>query len=521
MTSNRRLGVPMGAAGILLLWWAATSRQPQAPVEQTRLAPRVAPVVIAGRSGAAPEVHPDYLPPPEPVLRQSVQRRFSSPASNGAAAAGGPGAEAGNVSPMSAVTRLTGGVVNLPGGYGAPTASNGLATDGPPGNKRGAPGHIPPGRGDLPARSEDPDNGRPPGTPAPGAKLLSGAAANLVAAAHGLKAQDDAAKMRAESSVEASIMRQIVLDNKVDAGIRSAIAQLSSSGRPVTPAAVAKAAKGVLMDNGLTSDDVDMETAIARASGPPPPYVPPAAYAAAAKAIASVPPLDAATKAEVHELVEKQLVDKQPPPNKPATRVPTRDDPAPRGVLEAYKKNEGIFKKASETFGVKPEDILAILKIETDLGKNTGKYPLAPTLESISKNTEDKRHEKAAMQAVRDSAALTRLYAQGDLGDLKPDQIRGSYAGAMGIPQFLPTSWEAYSRAPDGGKRDPFNFATAAFSVGNYLKTHGYSKDVARSIWSYNHSQEYVDKVMGMSASIRPALDAAASRKAEPNSTNK
>lgn len=76
----------------------------------------------------------------------------------------------------------------------------------------------------------------------------------------------------------------------------------------------------------------------------------------------------------------------------------------------------------------------------------------------------------------------------------------------MGIPQFLPTSWEAYSRAPGGGKRDPFNFGTAAYSVGNYLRVHGYSKDVPRSIWGYNHSQEYVDKVLGLSADVKAAL---------------
>ena len=78
----------------------------------------------------------------------------------------------------------------------------------------------------------------------------------------------------------------------------------------------------------------------------------------------------------------------------------------------------------------------------------------------------------------------------------------------MGIPQFLPTSWEAYSRAPDGGKRDPFNFGDAAYSVGNYLRVHGYSKNVPRSIWGYNHSQEYVDKVLGLSADVKESLNA-------------
>jgi membrane-bound lytic murein transglycosylase B len=160
---------------------------------------------------------------------------------------------------------------------------------------------------------------------------------------------------------------------------------------------------------------------------------------------------------------------------------------------------------------VKPEHILGILGVETTWGRNTGKFPIVRTLEEISTRTDSKgRRTRAAIQAENDLKALARLSAEGNLGGLKPSELRSSYAGAMGVPQFLPTSWEAYSRAPDGGKRDPFNFGTAAYSVGNYLKVHGYNKDVPRSIWGYNHSQEYVDKVLDLSADVKASLNAAA-----------
>ena len=239
-----------------------------------------------------------------------------------------------------------------------------------------------------------------------------------------------------------------------------------------------------------------METAIARASGPPPPPVAPGAYADAAKEVAAAPVLPPAMLAEIEQFAMK------PPPPRAAS---------PTGTLDAFKKNKDVFDKALKDFGVKPEDILAILKVETDLGRNTGKYPLPGTLKAISQRVgPDNRPTKAAIQAGRDLVALTRLQAEGQLGGLTVNQVYGSYAGAMGTPQFLPTSWAAYSRAPDGGPRDPFNFGTAAYSVGNYLKVHGYNKDVARSIWGYNHSQEYVDKVQGVSAAVKVNLSAAA-----------
>lgn len=208
----------------------------------------------------------------------------------------------------------------------------------------------------------------------------------------------------------------------------------------------------------------------------------------------AVAPLTPAEEVEV-----QRLADQPPPPRAPA----------PRGALDAFRRHKDVFDKALKDFGVKPEHILGILGVETGWGRNTGKFPLPATLKSISQRTgPDGRPTKQAKQAARDLAALARLSAQGNLGGLKPDQVRGSYAGAMGIPQFLPSSWEALSRSPDGGKRDPFDFGDAAYSVGNYLRAHGYSKNVAGSIWGYNHSQEYVEKVMGLSDKVKGGLPA-------------
>ncbi len=496
----RRYAVPVGIAAGIFLWWAAAPFQPgSVPVERPRLLARGVPGAAAQKRAPAPQLRPDELPPPEPVLTQSAQRRFSSPAAIGAADGSLPGA-ALTAASASARPSLSG--LNATGGYGAPTAGYNPSYAGrtSPEEQGKDTGSGPDRRADPSPKKADQEKETAPETGARGDEKLTGSAANLVNAARDLKARDDIAAMRAESGVKAGIMRQLALDNKVDTGIRKAISDLQSSGRPVTPEAVARAAAGVLKENGLTPDDVDMQTAIARASGPPPPPVPPAAYDAAVQAIVSAPPLDPAIQVEI-----QQLADNPPPPRSPVAR-----GAPPRGALDAFKQNQGVFDKAQRDFGVKPEHILGILGVETTWGRNTGKFPLPGTLKAIAKKTgPDGRPTKAALQAGRDLAALVRLSASDNLGGLEPGQIRGSYAGAMGIPQFLPTSWEAYSRAPDGGKRDPFNFGTAAYSVGNYLRAHGYAGDVPRSIWGYNHSSEYVDKVLGLSADVKAGLNAA------------
>lgn len=515
MKLDRPFAVLAGITAVLLLWWGATSRTPRASLMRARFSPRLTSNAPEPRPVSAPQNRAAELPPPDPVLTQSAQRRFSSPVSNGAADGGIAGAAGENEPQEGSPASPSPGGVNLPGGYAAPTArytygyspastpSNETGSsprgpsvrDNPPAESPGpAPKSAPKEHADDPA-SADPGSESPPEMVAPEEKKLAGAAGSLVKATRSLKDRGDAATMRAGAGAAAGIMRQLDIDNKVDSGIRGAIADLQSSGRPVTMESVTEAAGGVLRENGLTPEDVDMETAIARASAPPEPPVPPEVLTNTVRAIVSTPPLPPEVEAEI-----QKMADKPPPPRAPA----------PRGALSAFTQNKDVFDKALRNFGVKPEHILGILGVETSWGRNTGKFPLPATLLAISRKTDKNgRPTKAAIQAGRDLAALARLSAQGNLGGLTPGQIRGSYAGAMGIPQFLPTSWEAYSRAPDGGKRDPFNFGTAAYSVGNYLKVHGYNKDVARSIWGYNHSQEYVDKVLGLSADVKAGLNTA------------
>jgi membrane-bound lytic murein transglycosylase B len=76
--------------------------------------------------------------------------------------------------------------------------------------------------------------------------------------------------------------------------------------------------------------------------------------------------------------------------------------------------------------------------------------------------------------------------------------LRGSYAGAMGIPQFLPSSYLSWAVDGNGDERvDLDNLSDAMASVGNYLRSHGWTPEASlrekwRAVWEYNHSDNYV-----------------------------
>jgi Transglycosylase SLT domain len=72
-----------------------------------------------------------------------------------------------------------------------------------------------------------------------------------------------------------------------------------------------------------------------------------------------------------------------------------------------------------------------------------------------------------------------------------------SSAGAEGWMQFLPAEWEQYAVDANGdGFKDPYNPADAIFTAARYLKAAGGDADIRGAVYSYNHSQEYVDTVM-------------------------
>ena len=133
--------------------------------------------------------------------------------------------------------------------------------------------------------------------------------------------------------------------------------------------------------------------------------------------------------------------------------------------------NAETLLEARKAYGVPPEMTTAILGVETGYGKRTGRYLVLDTLATLAFNYPPRaklfRHElEHYLLLIREE-------------DIRPRSMKGSYAGAMGIAQFMPSSYRRYAVDFDGdGKRDlTRNVQDAIGSVGNYFKEHGWKAD--------------------------------------------
>jgi membrane-bound lytic murein transglycosylase B len=126
------------------------------------------------------------------------------------------------------------------------------------------------------------------------------------------------------------------------------------------------------------------------------------------------------------------------------------------------------LKQAQERYGVPPHIITAIIGVETQYGKNTGSYAVIEALRTLAFGYP--RRSKFFRSELEQYLLMAREE------ELEPLTPKGSYAGAMGMPQFMPSSFRKYAvDFDDNGKRDLWNSpADVIGSVGNYLMRHGW-----------------------------------------------
>ena len=132
------------------------------------------------------------------------------------------------------------------------------------------------------------------------------------------------------------------------------------------------------------------------------------------------------------------------------------------------RKYHKELKQAQKTYGVPAHIITAIIGVETLYGKNTGSYAVMEALKTLAFG-----YPKRA-KFFRSELEQYLLMAREE--ELEPLTPKGSYAGAMGMPQFMPSSFREYAVDFDGnGKRDLWNSpADVIGSVGNYFSRHGW-----------------------------------------------
>ena len=136
--------------------------------------------------------------------------------------------------------------------------------------------------------------------------------------------------------------------------------------------------------------------------------------------------------------------------------------------VEFMAKNKEALERAEEEYGVPAEFIVAIIGVETIYGGNTGSYRVLDALATLAFDYPPRA--PFFRQQLKEFLMLTREE------QVDPLSLKGSYAGAMGLPQFMPGSFRAYAVDFDNdGRIDIWQNPTdAVVSVANYFIKHGW-----------------------------------------------
>jgi membrane-bound lytic murein transglycosylase B len=138
------------------------------------------------------------------------------------------------------------------------------------------------------------------------------------------------------------------------------------------------------------------------------------------------------------------------------------------GGLDFWSEHADILARAERTYGVPPEIITAIIGVETRYGQNTGSYRVLDALSTLA--FDYPKRADFFLSELEEYLLLTREE------NIDPMSIKGSYAGAMGYPQFMPSSYRNFAVDFDNdGQRDLLNNVSDVIgSVAHYFSEHGW-----------------------------------------------
>ncbi len=157
-----------------------------------------------------------------------------------------------------------------------------------------------------------------------------------------------------------------------------------------------------------------------------------------------------------------------------------------QGGVKFWKDNAAALEKMRKTYGVPPQIVIAIIGVETFYGRITGKDKVLDALYTLAFHYP--KRSKFFTSELENYLLLTRQEK------LDPGKPKGSYAGAMGLGQFMPSSYMSYAVDFDAdGKRDIWHTpADAIGSVANYFRRHGWKPGlpVAAQVSGYTSAHE-------------------------------
>jgi len=142
--------------------------------------------------------------------------------------------------------------------------------------------------------------------------------------------------------------------------------------------------------------------------------------------------------------------------------------------VKFWKANQATLQRASQEFGVPPEVIVGIIGVETIYGRYMGNFRVLDALTTLAFDYPDTPNRDSRQATFRKNLEDFLVWTRDS--QLDPTTVLGSYTGAIGIPQFLPSSIVQYAVSYDGKKDIDLRAsqADAIGSVANYLRQNGW-----------------------------------------------
>ena len=146
-----------------------------------------------------------------------------------------------------------------------------------------------------------------------------------------------------------------------------------------------------------------------------------------------------------------------------------------RAGLAFWENNRAWLQRAEAEFGVPASLIVGVIGVESIYGRHTGNFRVIDALSTLAFDFPTS-HPRAETRSAFFKDELEQFLSLTQRNGLDPQGLLGSYAGAMGWPQFMPSSWIKYAIDFDGdGKVDLFDGqADVIGSVANYFKSFGW-----------------------------------------------
>jgi membrane-bound lytic murein transglycosylase B len=209
------------------------------------------------------------------------------------------------------------------------------------------------------------------------------------------------------------------------------------------------------------------------------------------------------------------------------------NDEAVEKISKFIETNEASLTNVQERYKVDKEILASLLWVETRHGDYLGYHHVASVYLCLAlvdqpefieynmkrlnakyhpskkdyvqiKNRLVSRSQTKAKWALNELAALYKIKDKLSFGI---NELYGSYAGAFGIPQFLPSSFNRFGIDGDSdGIVNLFNYNDAIYSCANYLNSHGFGTTESQqrsAIFAYNHSQKYVNTIMTLAKRVK------------------